>query len=70
MTEPKEIDAVFIGLRCTNITRFGTGSWRKTVLQVYSARRIATATGIALGNVPGLRQPELLLMAYYAQQEA
>jgi len=55
MSEPKSIDSAFIGLRCTNVTRFGEETWRfdfegRTVLQAYCPWRIVTAAGIALGN--------------------
>lgn len=55
MTETKSIDSAFIGLGCTNVTRFNTASWKfdfegKTALQVYCPWRIVSAAGIVLGN--------------------
>ena len=55
MPEPKSIEAAFVNLCCTEVTRFGAESWKfdfegKTVLQVYCPWRIVNATGIALGN--------------------
>jgi Family of unknown function (DUF6188) len=55
MDSKPQIDAAFIGLRCTNVTRFGAEAWRfefegRTTLDVRCPWRIITDGGIALGN--------------------
>jgi len=56
MPEKTQIDAAFIGLRCTNVVRFGNESWRfefdgRTTLDVRCPWRIVEKGLIALGNV-------------------
>ena len=54
--EPKpRLDAAFIGLHCTSVTRFGEESWRfefegRTTLDVRCPWRIVADGRIALGN--------------------
>lgn len=54
--EPKpKLDAAFIGLHCTSVTRFGAESWRfefegRTTLDVRCPWRIVADGRIALGN--------------------
>jgi len=56
-TDPKlRLDAAFIGLRCTSVTRFGAESWKfefegRTTLDVRCPWRILAKGGIALGNI-------------------
>ena len=56
MTQNTQIDRAFVGLRCTNIVRFATESWRfefggRTTLDVRCPWRIVEKGLIALGNV-------------------
>jgi hypothetical protein len=61
MVSKPQIDAAFIGLRCTSVTRFGAESWRfefegRTTLDVRCPWRIVAEGKIALGNADHERQ--------------
>jgi hypothetical protein len=61
MKQKIQIDAAFIGLRCTNVVRFGTESWRfefegRTTLDVRCPWRIIEKGRIVLGNVDDGKQ--------------